>query len=136
MRYQTLCVKHRRLELLSTILNRLERHQNQLHASYLTYIMNYIILVYICQEVFEIFIGDGKNRTCVSHLRTFPKGRPFCISANLIRIDHSISSPYPSCLLKKDVEVTKPFLVVRAYALLFNKRPRCFSNFQTMHNKP
>lgn len=43
---------------------------------------------------------------------------------------------HPSCLLKKDIEVTKPFLVVRAYALLFNKRPRCFSNFQTMHNKP
>lgn len=32
-------------------------------------------------------VSDGKNRTCVSHLRTFPKERPFCISANLIRID-------------------------------------------------
>ena len=35
MRYKTLYVKHCRLELLSTILNRLERHQNQLHALYI-----------------------------------------------------------------------------------------------------
>ena len=76
-------------------------------------------------------MGDGKNWTCVSHLRTFPKERPFCISTNLMRIDHSISSPYPSYLLKKDIEVNSLSLLSEHW-FAFSKRPHCFPNFQTM----
>ena len=30
---------------------------------------------------------DNRNRTCIFHLRTFPKWRTFCISANLVEVE-------------------------------------------------
>ena len=73
MHYQTLYVKHRRLE----------RHQNQLHASYLTYIMNYIILVYICQEVFWNFYRRWQESNLRFSFANVSKGATFLYLSKL-----------------------------------------------------
>ena len=90
------------------------------NPAYPTYIMNYIILYCICQEFFEFFMAGV----------WFLWGE-----TNASKTKNRYKLAYPSCLLKKDIEVNSLSLLSEHW-FAFSKRPHCFPNFQTMSNKP
>lgn len=84
------------------------------NPAYPTYIMNYIILYCICQEVFEIFMA----------------GVWFLwVETNASKTKNRYKLAYPSCLLKKDVEVNSLSLLSEHW-FAFSKRPHCFPTFK------
>ena len=76
--------------------------------------MDYIIFYCICQEVFEIFMA----------------GVWFLwVETNASKTKNRYKLAYPSCLLKKDVEVNSLSLLSEHW-FAFSKRPRCFPTFK------
>ena len=89
-------------------------HTDYTTPAYLTYIRDYIIPYWICQEVFEIFMA----------------GVWFLwVETNASKTKNRYKLTYPSCLLKKDVEVNSLSLLSEHW-FAFSKRPRCFPTFK------
>ena len=80
----------------------------------LDYIEDHITQIKICQEVFEIFMA----------------GVWFLwVETNASKTKNRYKLAYPSCLLKKDVEVNSLSLLSEHW-FAFSKRPRCFPTFK------